>query len=116
MTNRDYLMGMSDRELAELLNGDRICDCVGTCPNCDCTKCITKWLATERKPDVKKWQIRRSDTGRHYLVLYVKNSSECLISTENGVLVRALIRDVSTWDVVEDADVDEFLGRVLENL
>lgn len=54
MTNRDYLMGLSNRELAELLNDDRICDCVETCPDCDCTKCITKWLATERKPDVKK--------------------------------------------------------------
>ena len=116
MTNRDYLMGLSDRELAELLNGDRICDRVETCPYCDCTKCITKWLETEIKPDVKKGQIRRSDSGRYYLVLYVKNDTECLISTQNGVLVRALTRDVSAWDVIENADVDDFLERVFENL
>ena len=116
MTNRDYLMGLSDKELAELLNGDRICDCVETCPDCDCTKCVTKWLGTERKPDVKKGQIRSSDSGRYYLVLYVKNSDECLISTQNGVLVRTPTRDVSAWDVIENADADDFLEKVFENL
>ena len=116
MTNRDYLMGLSDRDLAGLLNGNRICDYVETCYDCDCTRCIAKWLETEIKPDVKKGQIRRSDSGRYYLVLYVKNSDDCLISTENGVVVRALTQNVRTWDVVEDADVDEFLERVFENL
>ena len=116
MTNRDYLMRLSDRELAELMNGDRICDCVEMCPDCDCTKCITKWLGTERKPDVKKGQVRRSDSGRYHLVFYVKNDDECLILTENGILVRTPTRDVCTWDVVENVDVDEFLERVFENL
>ena len=116
MTNRDYLMGLSDRELAELLNGNGICDFVERCSDCDCTRCIAKWLETERKSDVEKGQIRRSDSGRYYLVLYVKNSDDCLISTENGVLVRALTQNVRTWDVVEDADVGEFLERVFENL
>lgn len=50
------------------------------------------------------------------MVLYVKNSDECLISTENGVIVRALTQNISTWDVVENADEDKFLERVFENL
>ena len=116
MTNRDYLMGLSDRELAELLNGNRICDFVERCSDCDCTRCIAKWLETERKSDVEKGQIRRSDSGRYHLVFYVENYDECLILTENGILVRTPTRDVSTWDVVENADVDEFLERVFENL
>ena len=116
MTNRDYLMRLSDRDLAEYMNGDRICDCLTKCPECNCADCITEWLKAERKPDVKKGQIRRSDSGRCHLVFYVKNNDECLILTENGILVRTPTRDVSTWDVVENADVDEFLERMIENL
>ena len=50
MTNRDYVMGLSDEELAGLLNNNRVCNYVGTCPDYDCIKCITKWLETEIKP------------------------------------------------------------------
>ena len=50
MTNRDYVMGLSDEELAGLLNNNRVCDYVGTCPDCNCIKCIAKWLETEIKP------------------------------------------------------------------
>lgn len=49
-------------------------------------------------------------------MLYVKNRDECLVSTENGVLVRALTQDVSTWEVEENADVDKFLETVFENV
>ena len=55
MTNRDYLRGLSNEKLAELLDEDiicdKICDCmIKTCPDGSCTKCVTKWLEAERKP------------------------------------------------------------------
>lgn len=50
MTNRDYLRSLSNEELAELLICDKICDyMIKTCPDGDCTKCITKWLEAESK-------------------------------------------------------------------
>lgn len=51
MTNRDYLGTLSNEKLAELLNGLRIfdLDCI-VCEDSKCTRCITKWLETERKP------------------------------------------------------------------
>ena len=51
MTNRDYLKTLSNEKLAELLNGLRIfdLDCI-VCEDGKCTRCITKWLETERKP------------------------------------------------------------------
>ena len=117
MTNRDYLMRSSNKELSELIwSRNKICDSMHCDCNDNCLKCIKKWLEMERKPDVKKGQVRRSDSGRYHLVFYVKNDDECLILTENGILVRTPTRDVCTWDVVENADVDEFLERVFENL
>lgn len=117
MTNRDYMMGLSDRELAELIwSRNKICDSMHCDCNDNCRKCIKKWLEMEREPDVKKRQIRRSDSGRCHLVFYVKNDDECLILTENGILVRTPTRDVGTWEVEENVDVDEFLERVIENL
>ena len=52
MTNRDYLMGLSNEKLAELLNELKIfgLDCI-VCDDGNCTKCITKWLETERKTE-----------------------------------------------------------------
>ena len=50
MTNRDYLRGLSNEKLAELLAGGDICNyLIETCPDGDCTKCITKWLEAESK-------------------------------------------------------------------
>ena len=51
MTNRDYLGTLSNEKLAELLNGLKIfdLDCI-VCEDGKCTRCITKWLETERKP------------------------------------------------------------------
>ena len=50
MTNRDYLGTLSNEKLAKLLNGFRIfdLDCI-VCEDGKCTRCITKWLDTERK-------------------------------------------------------------------
>ena len=54
MTNRDYLRNLNNEKLAELLNGLKIfdSDCI-VCEDGKCTKCITKWLDTERKPNVE---------------------------------------------------------------
>ena len=54
MTNRDYLRGLSNKKLAELLDGLKIfgSDCI-VCEDGNCTRCITKWLETERKPNVE---------------------------------------------------------------
>lgn len=56
MTNRDYLRSLSNEELAKLMaGGEDICDyLIETCLDCNCSKCITKWLGTERKPNVEK--------------------------------------------------------------
>lgn len=53
MTNRDYFRGLSNKELAELIVGEEICDSIETCLDRNCTRCITKWLDTERKPNVE---------------------------------------------------------------
>ena len=56
MTNGDYLRSLSNEKLAELLDEDiicdKICDCmIKMCPDGSCTKCVTKWLDTERIPN-----------------------------------------------------------------
>ena len=58
MTNRDYLRSLSNEKLAELLERSGVCDCliglIETCPNGDCTKCITNWLGAEKEIHVEK--------------------------------------------------------------
>ena len=53
MTNRDYLKGLSNEKLAELIVGEEICDLIEPCLDRNCTRCITKWLHTERKLNVE---------------------------------------------------------------
>lgn len=57
MTNADYIVNMSDEELAQFLCKHFNCPPEGNCPvedDCDGTYCIRhirKWLQEERKAD-----------------------------------------------------------------
>lgn len=115
MTNRDYMMGLSNGKLAELMAGDRICDYIETCHGLDCTKCITKWLETERKSDLEKGQIRQADSERCYLILMVTDT-KCLIISEKGTIFRRLKSVVDTWAIRTDISIDEFVERIFNNL
>ena len=121
MTNRDYLMGLSNKELAEFIwsnYDDEICDCVETsyCDSHNCVDCIKNWLDTKRTLKVEKGQIRQAKPGIYYLILYVRNDGECIVLDDDGFIVKKLTRVVGTWKVVENVDVDEFLERICENL
>ena len=115
MTNRDYLRGLSNEELAEFMGtNSEICNYMGTC--CwSCSKCIKKWLGIERKSDVEKGQIRQSDSGRCYLILMVADT-ECLTINEKGTIVRRLKSVVETWLIRNDISIDEFVERIFNNL
>lgn len=66
--------------------------------------------------EVKKMQIRQANPGTYYLILYVRNADECIALDDDGFLAKMLTRVVGTWEVVENADVDNFLEKVFKNL
>ena len=115
MTNRDYLMGLSNEKLAEFMGSNsEICNCMGTCLS-SCPKCIKKWLEMERKSKVEKGQIRQGDSGRCYLILMVADT-ECLTIGERGTIFRRLKSAVETWVIRNDISIDEFVERIFNNL
>ena len=115
MTNRDYLMGLSNEKLAEVLERENseMCDDM-LCSN-DCQKCIEKWLGMERKSKVEKGQIRQDDLGTCYLFFMVTDT-ECLIISEKGAIYRRLKSVVDTWVIRNDISIDEFAERIFNNL
>ena len=117
MTNRDYLMGLSNEKLAEFTwrGNSEICDCMETCPY-NCSKCIKKWLEMERKPNVEKGQIRQADWGRYYLIFMVTDDTKCLIIDEKGAISIRLNSVVETWTIRNDISIDEFAERIFNNL
>lgn len=123
MTNRDYLMGLSNEKLAYAIEAcSEICDEMGDKCERDCHICCLKWLEKERESDVKKWQIRKdSYEGCFWLILYVnKESNWCMGVDEHGHISKVAIDIVRTWIVwnvenKEDA-VNKFLERIFENL
>lgn len=119
MTNRDYLRGLNNEELANAI----YMACEETkCESIDCRKCCLKWLERERESDVKKWQIRRdSHEGCFWLILYVnKESNWCMGVDEHGHISKMATDVVCTW-IVRDVEnkedaVNKFLERIFENL
>ena len=121
MTNRDYLMGLSNEELANAF-GRCYMVCEETkCKWIDCRKCCLKWLEKERESDVMKWQIRRDSEGCFWLLLYVNEESYwCMGVDEHGHISKMAVGVVRTW-IVRDVEnkedaVNKFLERIFENL
>lgn len=116
MTNRDYVMGLSNEKLAYAIEAySEICDEMGDKCERDCHICCLKWLKKERKSDVKKGQIRQSDSGRCYLIFMVTDTT-CLTIGEKGTIVKRLKSLVETWLIKNDISIDEFTERIFNNL
>lgn len=113
MTNRDYLRNLSNKELAELLNGSRIFD--GDCMVCesgDCVKCITKWLNMERIPNVEKGQIRETNSCKWLVVTIDESRNNCLMLSEIGTIRDIPIDAVETWKIVTDETAEMFYNKI----
>ena len=115
MTNRDYLMGLSNGKLAEFIfsKKEEICDAMKACCCNNCLECIKKWLEMKRELDVEKGQIRWDTCrGRSWLILYAdKKSNWCMALDKDGNVEKLAVGVVCTWDVEENVNVDEFLER-----
>lgn len=116
MTNRDYLMGLSNEKLAYAIEAcSEICDEMGDKCGRDCHICCLKWLKKERKSDVEKGQIRQADSGRCYLIFMVTDTT-CLTIGEKGTIVKRLKSLVETWAIKNDISIDKFAERIFNNL
>ena len=120
MTNRDYLRGLSNEKLAELLDEDiicdKICDCmIKTCPDGSCTKCVTKWLEAERKPNVEEGQIREIDSHKWLVGIVSENRDICGMLSEKGVIRYFPTDVVDTWKIVTDETEEMFYNRAINN-
>ena len=129
MTNRDYVIGLDDEKLAELIfsKKEEICDSMKTCCCNNCLVCIKKWLEMERKPKVERGQMRRNPyNGCFWVILYVSEENGihewCLGLNENGNVARLSVDVVRTWFLwneekeKNDDDVNKFLERLLNDL
>ena len=116
MTNRDYLKRLSNDKLAELLDGLKIfgSDCI-VCDDGKCTKCITKWLDTERKPNVEEGQIRETDSHKWLVGIVSTNREICGIISETGVIRYIPTDIVDTWEIVTDETEEMFYNRIIHN-
>ena len=117
MTNRDYLRGLSNKELAELLKGSKICSLMEWCPSyVDCGKCIKEWLDAKRETSVEKGQIRETDSIKWLVTSVDVDRINCSMLSEGGA-----IRDISTdvvdnWKIVTDETAEVFYDRVFNKL
>lgn len=113
MTNRGYLKTLSNDKLAELLNGFKIfdLDCI-VCEGGKCTKCITKWLDTERMPSVEKGQIREADSCKWLVITINESHDNCLMLSETGVIRDIPTDAVEMWKIVTDETAEMFYNRV----
>ena len=122
MTNRDYLRGLNNEELANAIGRCHLACEEMKCESINCQKCCLKWLERERESDVKKWQIRReSHEGYFWLILYVNEESNwCMGVNENGHISKMptdIVRTWIVWNVENKKDVvNKFLERMCENL
>lgn len=113
MTNRDYLRGLSNEKLAELLKGSKICSLMEWCPNYDdCGKCIKEWLDAKREIDVEKGQIRETDSRKWLVVDVSTNHDNCLILSETGAIRYIPTDIVDTWKIVTDETEEVFCNRI----
>lgn len=116
MTNRDYLRSLSNEKLAELLDEDKICDCmIKTCPDGSCTKCVTKWLETEIKPNVEEGQIREIDSHKWLVGIINENRDTCGMLSEKGVIRYFPTDVVDTWKIVTDETEEMFYNKIINN-
>ena len=118
MTNRDYLRGLSNEKLAELLAGGDICNYLietCPCPDGDCTKCITKWLEAERKPNVEEGQIREIDSHKWLVGIVSENRDTCGMLSEEGVIRDFPTDVVDTWKIVTDGTEEMFYNKAINN-
>ena len=117
MTNRDYLRSLSNEELAELLlDEDIICDCmIKTCLDCVCSKCIKKWLDTERETHVEEGQIRETDSCKWLVGSVSENRDMCGMLSEKGVIRDFPTDVVDTWKIVTDETEEMFYNRAINN-
>ena len=115
MTNRDYMMGLSNERLARVLNELKIfdLDCNGC--NGDCIKCVTKWLETERKPNVEEGQIRETDSHKWLVGIVSTNRDICGIVSETGEIRYIPTDIVDTWKIVTDETEEIFCNRIIHN-
>ena len=118
MTNRDYMMGLSNERLARVLNELKIfdLDCNGC--NGDCIKCVTKWLEAERKPNVEEGQIRETDSHKWLVGIVSTNRDICGMVSETGVIRYIPTDIVDTWKIVTDETEEIFYNiynRIIHN-
>ena len=73
-------------------------------------------LPKRKKLDVKKGQIRQTDSGRCYLIFMVTDDTKCLIIDEIGAISIRLNSVVETWTIRNDISIDEFAERIFNNL
>lgn len=118
MTNRDYLRGLNNEKLAELLKGSKICHCIReTCNDYDdCEKCIKKWLDAKRETHVEKGQIRETDLIKWLVVIMSVNRDNCIILSETGAIRDIPTDVVDTWKIVTDETEEMFYNKVYDNL
>lgn len=121
MTNRDYLMGLNNEELANAIGRCHMACEETKCESIDCQKCCLKWLERERGTDVKKWQIRGNSYEGFWLILYVNEESNwCMGVDEHGHISKMttdIVRTWIVWNVENKVDaVNKFLERIFENL
>lgn len=122
MTNRDYLMGLSNEELAKAIGKCSMACNEMKCES-DCQRCCLKWLEKERKPNVEKWQIRKEMYRNcFWLILYINEKSNwCMAVDEHGhiskIPINIVLHTWVVWDVKDKENiVNKFLERIYENL
>lgn len=108
MTNSGYLRGL----LAELIVGEEIYDSIETCLDRNCTRCITKWLDTERKPNVEEGQIRETDSHKWLVGSVSAKRDICGMISETGVIRYIPTDIVDTWKIVTDETEEIFYNRI----
>ena len=117
MTNRDYLRSLSNEELAELMVGEEeICDyLIKTCLDCNCSKCIKKWLDTERIPNIEEGQIRETDSIKWLVTSVNVDRTNCSMLSEEGAIRDYPTDVVDTWKIVTDETEEMFYNKIINN-
>ena len=122
MTNRDYLRGLSDEELAKfILSGnEKICNYMAShygdnCCLCGCLECITKWLETQRVSNVEEGQIRETDSHKWSVGIVSENRDICGMVSETGVIRYFPTDVVDTWKIVTDETEEMFYNRIMNS-
>ena len=83
--------------------------------NSNCTKCITKWLNTERKPNVEEGQIRETDSHKWLVGIVSTNHDICGMVSETGEIRYIPTDIVDTWKIVTDETEEIFCNRIIHN-